>query len=156
MNLDRIWASFYGALALADVAAHEGGLTNFFMPEHDPRPSLEDLDARLRKARGDISEDGESNGSGTPPSGIGMAFRVGTELVAGVAVGTGIGWLLDQWLGTRPWLMVVFFFIGAAAGMLNVYRTAAGFGLAVGYRAPGQDQPEDPKDKDPEDKGPED
>ncbi len=69
-------------------------------------------------------------------------------MVAGLVVGTGIGWLLDQWLGTRPWLMVVFFFIGAAAGMLNVYRTVAGLGLAVGYRPRGQDQPED--------KGPED
>ncbi len=151
MNLDRVWVSFYCALAQAGVPAHEGGLTNFFMPEPDPRASLEDLDARLRKARGETSEDGESNGSGTP--GIGMAFRVGTELVAGLAVGTGIGWLLDQWLGTRPWLMVVFFFIGAAAGMLNVYRTAVGFGLAAGYRAPDQDQVEN---KGPEDKGPED
>ena len=118
------------------------------MSKHDPRPSLEDLDARLRKARGETSEDGENDGSGVPPSGLGMAFRVGTEMVAGLVVGTGIGWLLDQWLGTRPWLMVVFFFIGAAAGMLNVYRTAAGFGLAAGYRPPGKDQPED--------KGPED
>ena len=113
------------------------------MAERNPRPSLEDLDARLRKARGQTSQDGENDGSEVPPSGIGMAFRVGVDLVAGLAVGTGIGWLLDQWLGTRPWLMVVFFFIGAAAGMLNVYRTVAGFGLTAGYRPPGKDQPGD-------------
>lgn len=123
------------------------------MSERNPRPSLEDLDARLRKARGKTSKDGERDGSGEAGSGLGMAFRVGTEMVAGLVVGTGIGWLLDQWLGTRPWLMVVFFFIGAAAGMLNVYRTAAGLGLAAGYRTPDQDQAED---KGPKDKGPED
>ncbi len=107
----------------------------------------------MRKARGKSSKDGENDGAGAPASGLGMAFRVGTDMVAGLAVGTGIGWLLDQWLDTRPWLMVVFFFIGAAAGMLNVYRTVAGLGLATGYRPPGQDQPEDTG---PEDKGPED
>ncbi len=127
------------------------------MTEPDPRPSLEDLDARLRKARGKTSEDDDSDGAEAPASGLGMAFRVGTELVAGLAVGTGIGWLLDQWLGTRPWLMVVFFFVGSAAGMLNVYRTVAGLGLAAGYRPPGSGaEDKGPEDKGPEDKGPED
>lgn len=53
---------------------------------------------------------------------MGLAFRIGIEMVAAVAVGAGMGWLLDRWLGTKPWLMVVFFFLGAAAGLLNVYR----------------------------------
>ncbi len=55
---------------------------------------------------------------------MGIAFRLTTELVAGVFVGGAIGWVLDQWLGTTPWLMLVFFFIGVAAGILNVYRAA--------------------------------
>lgn len=63
-----------------------------------------------------------------------MAMRIGIELVAGVAVGAGIGYLLDSWLGTAPWLLILFFFLGAAGGMMNVYRAATGEGLKVGYQ----------------------
>jgi ATP synthase protein I len=52
-------------------------------------------------------------------------MRVATELVAGLVVGVVIGLLLDRWLGTKPWLLVVFFLLGAAAGLLNVYRAMA-------------------------------
>ncbi|GIS17986.1 MAG: hypothetical protein CM15mP119_3900 [Alphaproteobacteria bacterium] len=57
-----------------------------------------------------------------PTGGMALAGRVTTELVAGVVVGTFIGWAIDSWLGTTPTLMVVFFFIGSAAGMMNVWR----------------------------------
>lgn len=49
-------------------------------------------------------------------------FRVGTELLSGVLVGTAVGYFLDSLLGTKPWLMVLFLFLGGAAGVLNVYR----------------------------------
>ncbi len=55
---------------------------------------------------------------------MGSAFKLGTELVAAVAVGTIIGFILDNWFGTKPWLIIIFFFLGAAAGMLNVIRAA--------------------------------
>ena len=55
---------------------------------------------------------------------MGQALRLGMELVAGVAVGGFIGWALDRFLGTAPILMVVFFGLGATAGILNVMRTA--------------------------------
>ena len=55
---------------------------------------------------------------------MGFAFKIGTELVAAVGVGTIIGFILDSWFGTKPWLIIIFFFLGAAAGMLNVIRTA--------------------------------
>jgi len=55
---------------------------------------------------------------------MGFAFKLGTELVAAVAVGTIIGFILDSWFGTKPWLIIVFFFIGSAAGILNVIRAA--------------------------------
>ena len=55
---------------------------------------------------------------------MGSAFKLGTELVAAVGVGTIIGFILDSWFGTKPWLIIIFFFLGAAAGMLNVIRTA--------------------------------
>ena len=67
---------------------------------------------------------------------VGVASRVGVELVAALIVSVGFGWLLDRWLGTRPWLMVAFFFIGSAAGMVNVYRVVNGMGLAAGYKRP--------------------
>jgi ATP synthase protein I len=51
-------------------------------------------------------------------------FRLSTELVAGVAVGAGLGWLLDKWLGTTPWGMIVLLMLGFAAGVLNVMRAA--------------------------------
>jgi ATP synthase protein I len=53
-----------------------------------------------------------------------------------MAVGVGIGLGLDWWLDTKPWFLVVFFLLGSAAAMLNVYRAAMGYGLAVGYKKP--------------------
>ena len=69
------------------------------MSQEPSPPSLDELDARL-------------------------ALRVGVEMVAAAAVGGGLGWLLDHWLGTRPWLLLVFLVLGFAAGMLNAYRAA--------------------------------
>jgi ATP synthase protein I len=95
--------------------------------------SLEDLEARLRaaRAREEIQTKGEPRSGGTG-QGMGLGFRIAVELVAGIAVGTLIGYALDSWLGTRPWLMVVFFFLGAAAGVMNVYRVAKGLDQSVG------------------------
>ena len=55
---------------------------------------------------------------------MGSAFRLGTELVAAVVVGTIIGFILDNWFGTKPWFIITFFFIGVSAGILNVIRVA--------------------------------
>ena len=55
---------------------------------------------------------------------MGSAFRLGTELVAAVAVGTIIGFILDNWFGTKPWFIITFFFIGVVAGIMNVIRVA--------------------------------
>ncbi len=68
-----------------------------------------------------------------PTGGMALAGRVTTELVAGLVVGTFIGWALDKWLGTKPTFMVVFFFIGSAAGMMNVWRALTGRGMAAGF-----------------------
>jgi ATP synthase protein I len=56
---------------------------------------------------------------------MGRGMRIATELVAGVIVGGVLGWYLDQWLGTKPWLFIVFFLLGTAAGMLNIIRQAS-------------------------------
>ncbi|MCW5747256.1 MAG: AtpZ/AtpI family protein [Alphaproteobacteria bacterium] len=103
--------------------------------EHKPT-SLEDLDARVTAARAahrQRSGEGGSAPGGKPPmSGFGLAMRIGTELVAAIAVGVGVGYVLDMWLGSKPWLMVVFFFLGSAAGMLNVFRATASMGQRDG------------------------
>ena len=83
----------------------------------------EDFKTRLKIAKSKIKKqilsDNEKRGSF-----MGDAFKLGTELVASVGVGTIIGFILDSWFGTKPWLIIIFFFLGAAAGMLNVIRAA--------------------------------
>ena len=59
-----------------------------------------------------------------PPSSIGTAFKMSTELVAHVVVGTIIGFILDKTFGTKPWLILIFFFVGVTAGIINVFRSA--------------------------------
>ncbi len=83
----------------------------------------EDFKTRLKIAKSKIKKqldtDNEKRGSF-----MGNAFKLGTELVAAVTVGTIIGFILDSWFDTKPWLIIIFFFLGAAAGMLNVIRAA--------------------------------
>ena len=83
----------------------------------------DDFKTRLKiaksKIKKQVEDDIEKRGSF-----MGSAFKLGTELVAAVAVGTIIGFILDGWFGTKPWLIIIFFFLGATAGMLNVIRAA--------------------------------
>ena len=116
----------------------------------DRRPGTGDFDARLKAAIARDAGKGAGRDEETR-SGVNLAFRIGIELVAGVVVGVLIGWALDRWLDTAPWLMVLFFFLGSAAGMINVYRTMSGIGHGVGYR-PEEDKPktpDGPEGKDP-------
>ena len=57
-------------------------------------------------------------------SSIGTAFKMSTELVSAVAVGTIIGFILDKTFGTKPWLILIFFFVGVIAGIVNVFKSA--------------------------------
>jgi ATP synthase protein I len=58
---------------------------------------------------------------------LGALSTVGFSFVLAIVIGTWFGWLLDGWLGTAPWMLLLFFFLGLAAGVLNVYRTAGKF-----------------------------
>ena len=80
---------------------------------------------RLRIAKKEIlkNTENENNNRGIF---MGSAFRLGRELVAAVVVGTIIGFILDNWFDTKPWLIITFFFLGVLAGMLNVIRVAKG------------------------------
>ena len=86
-------------------------------------PEQDDFKTRLKiansKIRKQLNQDNEKKGAF-----MGSAFKLGTELVAAVGVGTIIGFILDSWFGTKPWLIIVFFFLGAIAGMLNVIKAA--------------------------------
>ena len=83
----------------------------------------EDFKTRLKSAK-NKAKSKYSESKETSTSGMGHAFKMSTELVAAVAVGTIIGFILDSWFDTKPWLIIIFFFLGSAAGMLNVIRTA--------------------------------
>ncbi|MDP6573354.1 MAG: AtpZ/AtpI family protein [Rhodospirillales bacterium] len=118
------------------------------MGEDKPPNRLDEFDARLRRARteGGPSASDADEGAANPMAGFGLAFRIGVELVAALVVGVGIGLLLDNWLETGPWFLVAFFFLGAAAGVLNVYRAASGIGLGPGYGEPAEGKRQAKKD----------
>ena len=82
-----------------------------------------DFKTRLKIAKKEVDQKSNINDN---KKGLfmGSAFRLGTELVAAVVVGTIIGFILDSWFDTKPWLIIAFFFIGVIAGMLNVIRVA--------------------------------
>ena len=83
----------------------------------------EDFKTRLNVAKSKIKKQVQSDRK-KKGSFMGSAFKLGTELVAAVVVGTIIGFILDSWFDTKPWLIIIFFFLGTAAGILNVIRTA--------------------------------
>ena len=80
----------------------------------------EQLKDRLKNARKKLKVEKEN----PQTSNIGQAFKLSTELVASVLVGTIIGFILDNWFDTKPWLIIIFFFVGVIAGILNVIRSA--------------------------------
>ena len=83
----------------------------------------EDFKTRLKIAKSKIKSELDSDKQKRATF-MGNAFKLGTEHVAAVAVGTIIGFILDSWFDTKPWLIITFFFLGTAAGILNVIRTA--------------------------------
>jgi ATP synthase protein I len=107
------------------------------MTHGDAPEPLDNLGRRIEEAQRAAGSPQAGRGKDAQtPFAAAMAFgwRIGIELFVAVAVGTGIGFVLDKMLGTRPWGMIVMFFLGTAAGMLNVWRAVTGAGAAVGYR----------------------
>jgi len=85
--------------------------------------NLKEISTRLKIAKKNIKKV-EENNSGSNAASLGKALKISTELVAAVVVGTTIGFLLDNWFDTKPLLIICFFFMGVAAGILNVFRSA--------------------------------
>jgi ATP synthase protein I len=91
----------------------------------------ENLNSRIDKA---LAKKGNETKKKTHNQTLVNTFsRVATELLAGLLVGAGIGWTLDKWLNTNPWFLILFFLLGGAAGILNLWRVVTGKGLKIGY-----------------------
>ena len=84
---------------------------------------FKEISTRLKIAKKNIKDIEEKN-KGSNSTSLGKALKISTELVAAVVVGSTIGFLLDNWFGTKPILTICFFFMGVAAGILNVFRSA--------------------------------
>ena len=83
----------------------------------------DNLKTRLKIAKSKYKNKNKSNNDNEKSS-FGKAFQLSTELVSAVLVATIIGFILDNWFDTKPWLIIIFFFIGVAAGIMNVIRSA--------------------------------
>ena len=84
---------------------------------------LEDFKTRLKIAKSKLDKNNLKKTSERSIF-LGNAFKLGTELVAAVVVGTIIGFILDSWFDTKPILIIIFFLMGVVAGITNVFRSA--------------------------------
>ncbi len=83
----------------------------------------DDLKTRLKIAKSNFKKKNPP-GNDEQKSSFGKAFQLSTELISAVLVATIIGFILDNWFDTKPWLIIIFFFIGMASGIINVVRSA--------------------------------
>jgi ATP synthase protein I len=92
----------------------------------DARRATSDLEARIARARGQRAAEAatEQTRQGDM-SGMSRGLRLGSEFVAAIIVGAGLGYIVDMFLPTRPWGLVVLLLLGFAAGVLNVVRATA-------------------------------
>ena len=85
---------------------------------------LKDISTRLKSAKKKFSKVYDKKPQPSGSSLLGVAFKMSTELVAAVLIGTFIGFILDSWFDTKPILIVIFFLFGSAAGIVNVVKAA--------------------------------
>lgn len=90
------------------------------MDKRDQRRSTSDIQNRIDEVRQLQTDAGQPSAASSKAVGI----RIGIDLFSGVVFGVVVGLALDRWLGTAPWLMIVFIILGTAAGIFNVIRTA--------------------------------
>jgi len=85
--------------------------------------NIKEISTRLEIAKKNLKKNKAKNNSSNAAS-LGKALKISTELVAAVVVGSTIGFILDNWFDTKPWLIILFFFLGSVAGILNVIKVA--------------------------------
>jgi ATP synthase protein I len=111
------------------------------MSEDPPPDPLARLGEQIDRARTERLRQEISGRSGPPRGALGLGLRMATELAAALIVGLALGWVIDRVFGTHPWGLILFFFLGVAAGMVNVFRAAKGVG------SPGTPQPRQNDDR---------
>ena len=109
----------------------------------------DDLDRRRRRLEASLARKLPGRSEGEPAarsggSGYGQAMKLSSEFIGGIAVGAGLGWVIDRWAGTSPWGLIVFLLLGFGAGVLNVLR-ASGSVAEAGLRVPEKDAKRDKK-----------
>ena len=102
--------------------------------QSDQNEDQKDFDRRLRDARNEIEKTSKTDELAGVKYGKTRAIQIGTELVVAVAVGGLIGFLIDSWLGTKPWFLIGFLFLGNAAGLWNIFRLTSGQSYSVGFK----------------------
>ena len=89
----------------------------------DDSGDLARLGAEIDRARGVKARGGPEEEAGQN-SALGAGWRISLELVVAVALCGVVGWLVDRWLDTLPWAMIVGIVLGGAAGIRNAVRAA--------------------------------
>lgn len=110
------------------------------MEDKPGQSELDQLEDRLERIR-EAEEKNKPRHTGSGKA-MSVAFRIIAELVIGIMVGTAMGWFLDDWLGTAPWLMIVFFILGFVAGLINVTRAAREMATTSSEMTPGTERKE--------------
>ena len=85
--------------------------------------NFKEISTRLEIAKKKIKKRQIKN-NGSNAASLGKALKISTELVAAVVVGSTLGFILDNWFDTKPWLTICFFIMGVTAGILNVIKSA--------------------------------
>ncbi len=119
------------------------------MTEGKNDPSLEDLGAKLGALRAEKDLEAQkrkAKDEAARKGGLGAAWKMSSELVGAVIVGSAIGYGLDYAFGTSPVMLIIFVLMGCAAGILNVFRAAGVFSYGPGHRPGTQKSDTDPKD----------
>lgn len=112
-----------------------------------------DLASRIASAKRErtLEDDRASRDASPEMSGLARGLRIGTEFIAAILVGAGLGYLIDLGLGTSPWGLLILLLMGFAAGILNVIRVVAEMN-AASPAPPGSDLGPDAEDEERDDR----
>lgn len=118
-----------------DSSGENGHRSGQAIRDEDLERRRRELDAKLASRK---TEEALRDRPGPDNSGFGQALKLSGEFIAGIVVGAGLGWFIDQYAGTTPWGMIVFLLLGFGAGVLNVLRSA-GVVAEAGIRSESDD-----------------
>ena len=116
---------------MADLFEHEGPPS---LPDPADKRDLESLEARLEAAKARHEPEVRQSAS----SALAQGTRHAVEIAATTLVGGGIGWMLDRWLETGPWMLLLFFLLGVAAGFWNLLKAVTNEAKAIRKDGDGQ------------------